>query len=140
MVGRQAAAAITGEAVSEDMIRALVRGFYERANADPLLGPIFAAAIPDWEGHLRVVEDFWSRVLRSTDRYRGCVMSAHAGMRPQPIHFDRWLALFQATAEEILPPAACRRALEAAGFVDQRLRMMAGAVGTCAAEAPLQAG
>lgn len=113
---------VTEAPVTEQMVSALVRRFYERADADELLGPIFRAAIPDWEGHLKLVADFWSRVLRGTDRYRGCVMGAHAGMRVGQEHFDRWLALFRQSAAETLPPAAQQRALEVALFVDRRLR------------------
>ncbi|HEX6957292.1 MAG TPA: group III truncated hemoglobin [Ferrovibrio sp.] len=108
--------------VDEAMVEALVRRFYDRVKADRLLGPLFRMAIADWDGHLKVVADFWSRVLLGSDRYRGCVMGAHGGLMMKPAHFDRWLALFKVSAEETLPPAALERVLDAAIFVDRRLR------------------
>ena len=103
------------EELDEAMIGNLVRHFYDRVHDDALLGPMFRVTVPDWEQHLGMVTDFWSQVLLGTGRYRGCVMGAHGPLRMKPAHFDRWMALFRASAEENLPPAACRRALDAAG-------------------------
>ncbi len=105
-----------------------MRDFYAAADADPLLGPMFRAVIPDWQGHLAVVTDFWSRVLLGTDRYAGCVMSAHGKLRMSEAQFDRWLSLFRQAAEANLPPAGQKRVMEAAGFVDQRLRHWQAAI------------
>ena len=49
-------------------------------------------------------------------------MSAHGKLRMSEAQFDRWLALFRRAAEANLPPAGQKRVMEAAGFVDQRLR------------------
>jgi len=114
---------------TETEISALVRGFYDRVRADPLLGPVFDLAIPDWKGHQVVVEDFWSRVLLGTARYRGCVMGAHGGMRLAPVHFDRWLELWGQSAEATLPPVAREQAMTVARALDQRLRLVAGVPG-----------
>lgn len=113
-------------AVSEAQVRALVRGFYDLVRADPLLGPLFDLAIADWETHLVQIEDFWSLILCGSDRYHGCVMGAHRGMRLAPAHFDRWLALFGQSAAATLPPAGRNRAMGVARAVDQRLRLLAG--------------
>ena len=111
--------------VTEAMVRALVDLFYTRAHADPLLGPFFAATIPDWPGHLAVVGAFWSRVLRGTDGYRGCVMGAHGRLRMTAAHFDRWLALFEDSARQTLPPQGFDRAMTVARSLDERLRRLA---------------
>jgi hemoglobin len=99
------------ESVTEGQIAELVRRFYERAMADEGLRPIFEAAIHDWDAHHRIVEDFWSRTLLNTDRYRGSPYPLHARLPIRPEHFDRWLALFRETALEVLPPVAARRAV-----------------------------
>ena len=39
--------------IDEAMIERLVRRFYEAVREDPLLAPIFAARIRDWEPHLQ---------------------------------------------------------------------------------------
>lgn len=131
-VGEQAEAPATEEQetalATEEQVASLVRDFYAAADADPLLGPMFRAVIPDWQGHLAVVTDFWSRVLLGTDRYAGCVMSAHGKLRMSEAQFDRWLTLFRQAAEANLPPAGQKRVMEAAGFVDQRLRHWQAAI------------
>ncbi len=48
---------------SEQAIGLCVRRFYEKAQTDPLLAPVFKAAIADWEHHLERIQDFWSRAL-----------------------------------------------------------------------------
>jgi hemoglobin len=111
--------------VTEDAVADLVARFYDRVRADDRLGPMFAAAIGDWDGHLQVMRDFWSAVLRRTARYQGCVMSAHVGMPIESGDFDRWLALFRTSAGEALPPEAAERAMVVAEAVTQRLRLMA---------------
>ena len=104
--------------VTEAMIEALVHGFYDRVRTDPALWPIFAAAIDDWDPHLRKMCDFWSSVTLMSGRYHGTPMQAHAAqplIRPE--HFARWLQLFEETARQLCPPAA------AALFVDRARRI-----------------
>src|SRR5690242_13484976 len=95
--------------VDEAGIEDLVTRFYDRVRADERLGPIFAAAISDWDQHLQVMRDFWSAVLLRTSRYNGCVMSPHFGLKIVGDDFDRWLALFRPSAQEALPPEAATR-------------------------------
>ncbi len=102
---------MTDDDVTERQISALVHGFYDRARADDRLGPLFAAAIDDWDGHLRIVEDFWSHVLLGTGRYRGTPFPPHKRLPIELEHFERWLALFSQTAVEVLPPAAAAAAI-----------------------------
>ncbi|NML26920.1 group III truncated hemoglobin [Zoogloea dura] len=92
--------------LDEAHLEALVRGFYTRARQDPVLGPVFAVAVTDWEHHLQVVTDFWSRILLGSQRYFGSPYTAHMRLPLQPAHFDRWLALFREAAADFLPPDA----------------------------------
>lgn len=108
---------------SEQQISALVKCFYDRANQDPSLQPIFAAAIHDWDAHHRIVENFWSRVLLDTDRYHGSPYSLHARLPLQLEHFERWLTLFRQTAQEILPPAAAAQAIARAEHMAESFKM-----------------
>ena len=96
---------------SEAHIAEFVRSFYARARADALLGPVFQAAVSDWDGHYRIVEDFWSRTLLGTDRYRGHPYAVHTRLSLRPEHFERWLALFRETVLEALPQAAALHAV-----------------------------
>ncbi|MGX7709136.1 group III truncated hemoglobin [Methylobacterium sp. Gmos1] len=75
--------------------------FYACVRRDPLLGPVFAAAIPDaeWPGHMERIEAFWSSVLFRTGRYKGNPFGRHQALGVlRPEHFARWLDLFRETA------------------------------------------
>lgn len=108
-----------GDAIDAAMIDRLVRHFYESARADPLLGPIFAAAVVDWEAHYRTLGDFWSSVMLTSGRYHGQPMRAHAALPVDARHFDRWLDLFVVAARTVCPPPA------AEAFVDRARRIAA---------------
>lgn len=97
--------------VSEDDLMRLVKEFYSKASADPVLGPVFARAIPDWEGHYQIVQNFWSRTLLGTTRYSGLPFAAHIPLQLKPEHFVRWVALFKDTANHVLEPVAAARAI-----------------------------
>jgi hemoglobin len=93
-------------AISEAMIERLVHAFYAKVRADEMLAPVFEARIHDWEPHLAQMCAFWSSVALMTGRYHGTPMAKHAPLPVDAGHFDRWLALFEATACEICPPEA----------------------------------
>lgn len=98
----------------EDAISACVNRFYDKAHADPLLGPVFAATIADMEGHLETVRNFWSRALLGTSRYDGHPYPPHVSLPIEPEHFDRWVALFEEACRETLPPAKAEEAISKA--------------------------
>src|SRR5262245_61844148 len=60
---------------------------------------------------------FWSSVVLRSGEYHGNPMAKHLPLPVDAGHFDRWLALFEATATEICPPAA------AATFIDRARRI-----------------
>jgi len=97
--------------VTEADLERLVKEFYAAAGADAVLGPVFARAIPDWEEHFQVVQDFWSRSLLGTSRYSGNPFSAHIALKLTPEHFTRWVGLFTQTARRVLEPVAADRAI-----------------------------
>ena len=75
----------------EPMIAELVRTFYARARQDKLIGPVFAAAVEDWDHHIGKITDFWSGVMLRTGRYDGRPMRPHLILPLEGKHFDRWL-------------------------------------------------
>ena len=112
-------ARITGDlmartGIDDAMIERLVRTFYARVQADPLIGPVFAARIEDWEAHITKLCAFWSSVALMTGRYHGQPMQAHLELNVAAEHFDRWIALFEATANELCPPVAAEHFIERA--------------------------
>ncbi len=108
------------ELLDEAMIRTVVHGFYADVRRDPLIGPIFNAAIaPDeWPAHLDKLCDFWSATLLRTDRYGGRPLPPHLripGLGED--HFRRWLSLFRDTVQRLCPADV------AALFMDRALRI-----------------
>jgi hemoglobin len=91
--------------IDEEMIRALVHGFYDRVRADGEIGPIFNRVIGNgWDEHLAKMCDFWSSVMLMSGRYKGNPMVAHMRLKMvQPQHFERWLSLFRETARAVCP-------------------------------------
>lgn len=105
------------------MIERLVRGFYTRVRRDALLGPVFAERIQDWEPHLQRMFAFWSSVALMSGEYHGSPMEKHLPLPVDAEHFDRWLALFGATARELCPPVAADHFIERAQRIAQSLEM-----------------
>jgi len=93
--------------ITEDDIARLVEAFYAKVRRDPQLGPIFARALGEdgWDSHLATVRDFWSSVMLTSGRYKGAPLAVHmrlSGLTPGL--FDRWLALFGETCDELFEP------------------------------------
>ncbi|MGO4703724.1 group III truncated hemoglobin [Dyella sp. 2RAB6] len=112
--------------IDESSLALLVERFYDKVRADPALGPIFNAAVHDWDQHLRTLVSFWSSVALGTQSYRGSPMSVH---RQQPIrgeHFDRWLELWRETVRELFEEAAAMRMIGYAERIGSSLRMGLG--------------
>jgi hemoglobin len=112
--------------LDEAHLATLVDRFYDKARADPMLGPVFNAAVRDWDEHKRTLVSFWSSVALGTQSYRGSPMSAH---RPHPIrgeHFDRWLELWRETARDVLEEEAATRMIDHAERIGRSLRMGLG--------------
>lgn len=107
----------------EAAIARLVHAFYARARADRLLGPVFEATVHDWPAHLDTLVRFWSSVLLRTARYRGNPMAAHRPLGLGEAHFARWLALWDATARELLTPEQARHVFQTAQRIGQSLRV-----------------
>ncbi len=109
--------------IDEPMIERLVRTFYGRVQRDPLLAPVFAARVTDWEDHMVRLCAFWSSVALLSGRYHGQPMPKHAQLPVDGTHFDRWLDLFEATAREICPPAAADHFIDRARRIADSLEM-----------------
>jgi hemoglobin len=116
--------------IDEAMIETIIRAFYARVRQDPLLAPVFASRISDWEPHLDNMFAFWSSLTLQTGRYHGQPMAKHMRLNVDARHFDRWLALFAETARDLCPPLAAERFIERARRVAESLELgVAGANG-----------
>jgi truncated hemoglobin YjbI len=132
--------------VTEQELDALVREFYGHARVDPLIGPIFARAIHDWEGHYKVVQNFWSRTMLGTARYSGNPFGPHRDLSLTPQHFERWIEVFTAAARKVLQASAAERAIAKVQHMSVcfqaglTVSVLAHPEGTVSAESPDAAG
>ena len=109
--------------ITELAIAALVERFYSKARRDPMIGPVFDAAVEDWETHLHTLRDFWSSVMLTTGRYKGNPMAAHVKHPIEPAFFDRWLALWRETAAELFAPPIADRFRDKAERIAESLKL-----------------
>ena len=79
-------------------IKILVDNFYEKVQADDLLGPVFSHV--NWPHHLPIMYNFWSSMLLGDQSYRGNPFQKHLPLPIQPAHFQQWLKLFRNTVDE----------------------------------------
>lgn len=94
--------------ITDRAIGRLVDRFYAKVRADELIGPLFNRAIGDWDHHLVKLADFWSSIIHTSGRYKGNPMAAHLkhAAAIAPGMFDRWLALWKETTDELFSPEA----------------------------------
>jgi hemoglobin len=111
--------------LDEAMIAAAVDQFYARVRLDPVIGPVFNAAVTDWDEHISKIGDFWSSVMLRSGRYPGGLMGAHLRHKGEiePAMFDRWLALWSETTLELLPEPAARAMQARAAMVAESLKL-----------------
>lgn len=93
--------------LNRESITALVHSFYDDVRADPVLAPVFNAAIgAHWATHLGRMVDFWCTTMLKTAQFQGNVFGKHMALGGiEPDHFRRWLALFEASAARLFDAA-----------------------------------
>lgn len=84
----------------------LVRAFYSRALPDPIIGFIFTdIAQMDLEAHIPRITSFWETILLDARSYAGGAFRPHAELNQRVKlrggHFQRWLALWRETVDEL---------------------------------------
>ncbi|MDO9369371.1 MAG: group III truncated hemoglobin [Sphingopyxis sp.] len=109
----------------ETNLRPLIEEFYGRVRADPELGPVFSAAVVDWDEHHARLADFWSSVLFASGRYKGNPVAIHLlhAEALTPAMFERWLGHWSAVAESRLAPATAALLRSKAERIAESLRL-----------------
>jgi hemoglobin len=107
-------------------IARLVDRFYERVGVDPEIGPVFNAAVHDWDAHKRLLTSFWSSIALRAGTYRGNPMAAHQALPINAGHFTRWLALWRETCAQELDP---EHAAQMIGYAERIGRSLAYGLG-----------
>jgi len=120
MTGSQA-----GLGMDDSGLGQLVDAFYARIRQDEALGPIFNDAVDDWPEHIGKLTDFWSSVMLGSGRYKGQPVPAHRKHRDRisPALFDRWLALWARTTDEMMLPEVASALQEKAGRIAESLQL-----------------
>ena len=110
---------------SVQSLTALVHGFYADVRADPLLGPVFEAALHDrWEAHLARMVDFWSTVALGSKSFRGNVFSKHMALSGvTPAHFAAWVKLWGEHTNRLFAPEVALELQTAAHGIARNLFM-----------------
>ncbi|MFI5507470.1 group III truncated hemoglobin [Mycobacterium sp. NPDC051804] len=112
-------------------VEVLLRRFYGQVFADDVLAEPFSELREQGlESHLPVMCDFWETVLFRAGLYRGNALVVHRQLDLRhPLyakHFARWLAIWEATVDDMYDgPAADRAKLQArriAKAMHRRLR------------------
>ena len=103
---------------TEEDLEVLLRDFYGRAFADPLLREVFVDVVHmDLEEHLPVIVAFWQKVLFDSGTYSGRTMEVHRRVHQRiPLneeHFSRWLELWHGALGRFSGPVADRAAAHA---------------------------
>ena len=111
--------------ITEESLKALVDAFYAKVRQDALIGPVFNDAIHDWSEHLDKLQAFWSSVMLTSGRYKGRPLPAHVkhGERISSASFERWLALWRETTEEMLDPTSAAALQDKAARIAESLSM-----------------
>jgi hemoglobin len=83
-----------------------VRAFYGRAMTDEIIGFIFTdVAKLDLEAHVPRITSFWETVLLGARTYNDSAFEPHAALHQKVTlragHFERWLALWGDTVDEL---------------------------------------
>ena len=107
----------------EAAIDRMVRLFYERGLADPMLGPVFRESIHEWEGHIAIVRDFWSGAIHGTGRYTGNAFAPHMKLKFEPETFDHWIATFESAATDALAPQDAVKAVRIARHMAESFKV-----------------
>lgn len=82
-------------------IELLVNTFYEKAQKNELLGPVFNSKISDWDKHLNIMYTFWETVVLDAYTYKGTPFNKHTELPINKSHFDEWVGLFHSVVDEL---------------------------------------
>lgn len=91
---------------TEEDVKYFIDTFYKKVKADAIIGYIFnEVAELNWEEHMPKIYKFWNSILLGKPGFQGDVMGVHIRLNKKEKltseHFDRWIALFTETVNEL---------------------------------------
>ncbi|GAA3084026.1 hypothetical protein GCM10010520_33440 [Rhizobium viscosum] len=110
--------------LEENQILPVLERFYEKVRCDPALGPVFAV-VADWSEHLQRLTEFWSSLMLTSGKYKGNPVAMHLihADKIEPAMFERWLAIWRETTNEMLPQVVAQEMQIKAGRIASRLNL-----------------
>jgi hemoglobin len=111
--------------ITEVALADLVQRFYAKVREDAVLGPVFNGAVEHWDEHFETLTRFWSSVMLTSGTYKGNPMAVHtklAAVIKMPM-FDRWLALWKETTEEMFTPELAAQFQDRAARIAKSLKL-----------------
>ncbi|HEX3995542.1 MAG TPA: group III truncated hemoglobin [Acetobacteraceae bacterium] len=112
--------------VTETSIALLIDRFYAAVRHDTVLAPVFNSTIADdeWPEHLETMRRFWSSVMLTSGRYSGNPVAVHRAVQglERPM-FARWLALFEATVQDLFAPEPASQFITKANRIATSLQL-----------------
>jgi hemoglobin len=113
-------------------IELLINSFYDKVKQDKTIGFIFNDIIgTDWSHHLPVMYRFWESILFTKPGYEGNPVKKHIDIDKrialEQQHFDKWLAIWNETTDELFEGAnaaqAKNRAMLMANLINIKVKM-----------------
>jgi hemoglobin len=104
-------------------VKLIIHSFYDKVRKDAVLAPIFEEIVQgNWEPHLEIMCQFWNTMILYTREYKGDPMTKHLPLMLENQHFIKWLALFDATIDELFAGKVANDAKEAAENISRLIR------------------
>ena len=113
---------------SREDIDLLVRSFYTKVRKNETLGYIFDDVIKiNWDHHIPILVDFWETILLDSNSYQRNAMAEHfkinQKIKLEPLHFNTWLDLFDATVDEHFKGEKASLAMKRAHSIAQIMQL-----------------
>jgi hemoglobin len=102
---------------SRDDIVSLLNEFYEKAQADDIIGNKFTHL--NMAQHTQVIADFWDGILFGSNSYKGDPFGKHLKLNLAAKDFDRWVELFDQTINDSFKGPVAEEAKARAGTIAQ---------------------
>lgn len=107
---------------NEQDVKLFLDAFYEKVKVDDTIAYLFnEVANLNWDDHMPKIYAFWEVILLGKPGFNGDVMGKHIKLHQKEKltteHFDRWIALFTETVNEMYEGSKADEALNRANII-----------------------
>ncbi len=123
--------------VTRPQIAEVVAAFYALVRAHPVLGPVFAAHVTDWEAHEAKITRFWANAILFERAYDGNPQRVHVRTAEvEAGHFALWLETFDGVLHQHLPEPTAQSWSALAHRIGRGMKMAVSDRNRAPADAP----